>query len=318
MPILESIKFQSVEKKNGVDLIKNESIPSIKNWIHNINCFRELWNDLKTNHCIKNVLTRNFNQDPLENFFSCIRSNGVRNVNPDCNQFINAFKTLIINNFNSPHSPAANCEKDEDNCMQSLKKMICANKDDCQADFACEIDSLLELLSEIRNEPSDLHKESKKYVSGYIVKKCKSKIFKKCSVCNVDFIRSVIDIDSFNYDIDYTKKSLFHPSEKLINLMNDVYFVIVACLRQFPQSKYLKRRISLYLDCACDFSVISCIDHKDDLTDYIKKMSMNVLIYSWCNGVNRILNGKYLKYDRRDDVKKQAFQYYIKRSKNKQ
>lgn len=105
IPILESIKFKSVVKKNGSESIKYESIPSVKNWVQNIKTFKEKWHYLISKHDVKNLITRNFNQDPLENFFSGIRSNGIRNVNPTCNQFCNAFKTLIINNFNSSHSP---------------------------------------------------------------------------------------------------------------------------------------------------------------------------------------------------------------------
>ena len=59
-------------------------------------------------HC-----TRNFNQDPVENFFACIRMQGVRNVNPTCTSFKNSLKTLIVNNFSSKNSPMANCEHDD-------------------------------------------------------------------------------------------------------------------------------------------------------------------------------------------------------------
>lgn len=118
LPILESIKFESVVRKNDSVLIKHESIPSIKNWIHNIKTFKEMWLHVNVDYKIKNLLTRNFNQDPLENFFSGIRSNGVRNINPNCNQFMNAYKTLLINNFNSVHSVTANCEDDFNKSFQ--------------------------------------------------------------------------------------------------------------------------------------------------------------------------------------------------------
>lgn len=70
----------------------------------------------------KYVLTRSFNQDPLENFFSYIRSHGVRNVSPGAKQFSSSFKTLIVNNFMAYHSPFSNCEKDEcDFLLQNMK-----------------------------------------------------------------------------------------------------------------------------------------------------------------------------------------------------
>ncbi|KAJ8726195.1 hypothetical protein PYW07_000893 [Mythimna separata] len=122
-----------------------------------------MWEYLSINHQINNIVARNFNQDPLENFFGAIRSNGVRNINPNCNQFINSFKTLIVNNYNSPHSAGANCEEDFNTVMQSLSHLIINNYDDSHTvDFACNIDSLLNVMSEIKNNDSLLHVESKK------------------------------------------------------------------------------------------------------------------------------------------------------------
>lgn len=101
-----------------------------------------------------------------------------------------------------------------------------------------------------------MHAESKKYVTGYVIKKCKSKIFKSCMVCTNNFCRSNVDVDSFNYEIDYTKKSLFHPTDKLNNLMNEMYSTNTACMRKFPI--YLKSKISFNIDFTCDFTSITC------------------------------------------------------------
>nr|CAI5819814.1 unnamed protein product [Callosobruchus analis] len=53
-----------------------------------------------------------FNQHLPENFFSYIRSHGVRNTNPDVSHFVSSFKSLVINNCMSTHSPGSNCQKD--------------------------------------------------------------------------------------------------------------------------------------------------------------------------------------------------------------
>ncbi|KAJ8708172.1 hypothetical protein PYW08_010538 [Mythimna loreyi] len=275
-----------------------------------------MWEYLSITHKITNIVARNFNQDPLENFFGAIRSNGVRNNNPNCNQFINAFKTLIVNNYNSPHSAVANCEEDFNTIMQSLSHLISNNRDDSHTvDFACNIDSLLNIMSEIKNNDTLLHAESKKYVTGYVIKKSKSKIFKNCSNCLVNLCRSGIDFDSFNYEIDYTKKSLFHPSDGFINLMNNIYYVIVACLRDNPTSKCIKNQIKFFIDSACDFSIITCQKHKVDLVNFICNLSIKMIVHSWCLGVNRLLNGKITVFDRNDHIKKQAYEYCIKRKR---
>ncbi|KAF9823382.1 hypothetical protein SFRURICE_006595 [Spodoptera frugiperda] len=110
----------TVNDNNKIRLIETKAIPSIKNLIRTIEGIQQIWILLSQTYSFDAMLTRNFNQDPLENFFGNIRSYGARNTAPDTVAFEGAFKSLLINNFNSPHSLHANCEKDEDNCLQNL------------------------------------------------------------------------------------------------------------------------------------------------------------------------------------------------------
>lgn len=97
--------------------------------------------------------------------------------------------------------------------------------------------------------------------------------------------------------------------------MNNMYYVIVACLQDNPTSKCLKDQIKYFIDFACDFSIITCERHRVDLVDFICNLCIKVIVYSWCLGVNRLLNGKISNFDRNDHVKKQASGYYNKRRK---
>nr|CAI5840766.1 unnamed protein product [Callosobruchus analis] len=67
------------------------------------------------------VSPRNFNQDPLENFFCSIRRHGMRNINPDCHSFKNSYKSLLIANYMSSKSPSSNCEDDGTHGLSSLE-----------------------------------------------------------------------------------------------------------------------------------------------------------------------------------------------------
>lgn len=296
-----------------------EKVPSVQNWIHNIKTFKEMWTYLNKKLKIRNILTRNFNQDPLENFFCCIRSNGIRNVNPTCMQFINSYKTLLINKMNSPHSISANCEKDD--FYQTLNSMKLLLLEKCNEsnplDFACEVDSLITSMNEIISSDSILHEETKKYVAGYIIKKCKSKIFKNCPDCKNDLLESEIDPDSFNYSIDYTKKSLLNACGDFVKLLNEIYFMIITCLRNTPEIKYIKDKMIFFINTRCDFSLITCNVHKSVLIDYIINLSINLIVHSWCTGVNRILIGKIINFDQNDSIKLQAFNYYKSHRKRK-
>ncbi|KAJ8915290.1 hypothetical protein NQ315_014798, partial [Exocentrus adspersus] len=79
---IQTMKFYSVQKQSLV------TVPSLKNLIHTLKGFIYLKHVLLNKYNFKFILTRFFNQDPLENFFSYIRSHGVRNVSPGPTHFI--------------------------------------------------------------------------------------------------------------------------------------------------------------------------------------------------------------------------------------
>ncbi|CAH2105412.1 unnamed protein product [Euphydryas editha] len=309
VPIFQSMEFVKDINKNGTEEIKLEKVPSLKNWVHNMETFKEMWEYLNKKHNVTSLLTRNFNQDPLENFFCNIRSNGVRNVNPTYIQFINAFKTLLVNNLNSPHSLGANCEQDDNSAILSLKNLLTRKQEPPIISQSYDIDQLLILMDEIKNNYSNIHEESKKYVAGYIIKKCKTNIFKNCRKCKNDFINNEVGVNSFIYEIDYTKKSLFHPSKNIVNLLDEMYYMIVACLREAPESDCPIEKMRFFIDCNCNYNVISCEKHKSSLIYYISYLAINIIIHSWCKNVNRILDGKITSFDENNPIKVQAFDY---------
>ncbi|KAF2889241.1 hypothetical protein ILUMI_16932 [Ignelater luminosus] len=100
--ILRSMYFKSPNSN------QKSAPPSLKNWIFSLRGLKCIWKRLQEDG-FKYLLPRRLNQDPLENFFRCIRSHGVRNTNPTCNFFVSSFKSLLINNFLLPHSAGSNC-----------------------------------------------------------------------------------------------------------------------------------------------------------------------------------------------------------------
>ncbi|CAH0550874.1 unnamed protein product [Brassicogethes aeneus] len=125
--------IEAIKTLQSVKFIKSNSTkyvpPSVKNYIHTLKGFRYLWPKLKDDG-FKFLSIRNFNQDPLENYFGSIRSHGVRNINPTCQSFINSFKALLINNFLSTHSPGSNCENDEAVALDSLRDFFSKSRDE--------------------------------------------------------------------------------------------------------------------------------------------------------------------------------------------
>lgn len=113
--LLKTCKFN----KNGKKFIP----PSLKNLIQTITNFKELWFKLR-NLGFQYMMARTFNQDPLENFFGKIRQRGQRNVNPTPSDFINYYKSLIVNHLTSSHSVGANCEEDNSEMFLTLQRFV--------------------------------------------------------------------------------------------------------------------------------------------------------------------------------------------------
>lgn len=80
---------------------------SKKGWVLSLNALIGLWDEMKSQ--VHFMLTSRFNQDPLENTFSSIRRKGGFSDNPNCTQFRNSIRAVIVRNF-MRKSKSANCE----------------------------------------------------------------------------------------------------------------------------------------------------------------------------------------------------------------
>ena len=63
----------------------------------------------------------------VENGFALVKRTQQTNVNwvRDCHSFVSAYKTLVLNNLISPHSPGANCEEDfTEGSLTSFKNLF--------------------------------------------------------------------------------------------------------------------------------------------------------------------------------------------------
>jgi len=212
--VFESMKF--INKTNGKATIP----PSVKNWIFSLKSFIYLWLQLKKSN-LKCFRPRHVNQDPLECFFGSVRSHGIRNINPNCYQFICSFKTLLINNFLSLKS-AGNCEFDDSEIalcnlkqfIESGSSSVLLNEDDINVDILSipMIDVPLTL------DVSYLTDMTIEYVSGYLARS----VLKKtnfCRLCKNELVNDVKNNDLIKVR-DYTKKSLLYPSDKFKQIIN--------------------------------------------------------------------------------------------------
>ena len=104
---LRSIRFIHSETQKPV----TTDIPCLQNLINTLQGFELLWAKLE-GMGFDNFATRTINQDPIENFFGNVRSHDFRSNKPTCYQFEAIYKSLLITNLTSKHSPGYNCEDD--------------------------------------------------------------------------------------------------------------------------------------------------------------------------------------------------------------
>lgn len=86
-----------------------------------------MWKELKKCN-FSELDLRYINQDILENFFSETRDVGHRNNNPTPCNFAGAFKSRLIYNITSKHSPSANCEETHSGVSMSLMNLFHASE----------------------------------------------------------------------------------------------------------------------------------------------------------------------------------------------
>ena len=162
-------------------------IPCLENLIDILEGFKLLWKKLKLLG-FKSFNTRNLNQDPLEIFFGNVRSDDFRSNKPTCFQFESIFKSLLITNLTSNHSPGFNCEEDEGHfLLRDCKSLLTGsgylpheeNHDDSK-----EVDRK-EISKEngTGNEYEILEKSHVYSNSGYIIKSLQKKLPQIINCC---------------------------------------------------------------------------------------------------------------------------------------
>ena len=217
IPILQYMYFSSPNSN------AKETPPSLKNWIFSIRRLQYIWNKLRKEGRFKFLVNRNFNQDPLENFFWCIRSYAGRNVNPDCSSFTTSFKSLLVNNFVSQHSVGLNCEEDDSvGALDTLKAFVEGSEiTPYVRDIRKPIYSLLPVATQIPEEYSFA------YVAGYVSKR----ITRLCSCPQCKQLMTTSDEISVHALIvarQYSAKALLLPSTRFMAAFKQVFYYVMS------------------------------------------------------------------------------------------
>jgi len=270
---------------------------------------------------IKSLLPRNINQDSQECFFGAIRNVG--SANPNCNAFTSAYKTLILNNLVSSHSPGSNCEEDfTEGSLASFKNLfLSAQKNTPTSDKIIAAD-LPVTINQLPDSASYLQGQTHSYMAGFIIRKLNREFFKNCKHCLSQICSNRPSkhhqlIAAREYRL--SQNSLKYPSltfqiaiEQILNFIGENMSKI--CHHENIYVSLTNTISSLY-----NFNnILHCQDHAHLFQTKMIGIVVKMMINHYCTEINRILHGKRKILDsEKDPLKKFAHAWYMSHSKQR-
>lgn len=295
VPLLDNMKFLTTGS------CKRESPPSLKNWPFTLKNIKNIWTTVKENG-FEYLLGRHLNQDPIENLFGQIRSHGARNSNPTSSSFIRAFKVMCVNSTLNLYNPTFNCEQDD--CTVLCEGLKCFFKpspltiqtpdslphplpptsfvDDASVTEYSEVSRYMSVVTN-------------NYVSGFLLKKIKKKVF-ICSDCKTSLFCGWSDnpnnalISAREYGGAWAQR-LCYPTENFAQCFNNINDICTHVLKTDPHNCKLSEKISDHIKNSTSFDYITCSVHKLEIVNYIIKLSIRTLVHAYCKNINRIIMG---------------------------
>lgn len=289
----ESLK--AINRQTGED--RTSYLKCLNGWIITLKAISLLWRKLYSEGIASFLITRQLNQDPLENFFGSIRQQGGNNDNPTPIQFQRAYKKLFHSNLLQVNT--GNCEDDIDESLVKLANI----KDTSPPDLTMTTNSLQLVTPDYRNEQFQnrmLAENAITYVSGYLLRKTFLK--HTCNLCK----STLVDDDSYDdrrtllsfkaYDSDSSYGGLIAPSNVMLQYTIQLEDTFIKHLRNLQKVTCVGRDLlqlleSIHLDQPCDsFN-----------TKYLLMLFIRLRVYYCLKFANRELrtpgrkNKKYFK-----------------------
>ena len=196
----------------------------------------QVWNSLQSS--LQFLCTRRLNQDPLENFFDCVRQQGGNCDTPTTIQFTQAFRKLFYDNYPSPSN--TNCDADFDGMLVQCKDTtgkIEPNAVNEITEVTTELFQVDELdYQQPSVEQNLMSSNAITYVTRYLSKKCMQK--HNCQVCS-KALTNQSELDSSNtlfcfskaYDNQKALCALTAPTNNLVQYVTNIEEQFV---KEFP------------------------------------------------------------------------------------
>ena len=244
LEFIKSIKV--INSVTGED--RTNYLKCLKGWCITLKAISDLWLKLNNNLNVKFLVTRQLNQDPLENFFGSIRQQGGNSDNPTAIQFKRAYRKLFHTNLLSVST--ANCEDDANVPLTRLT--------DIQniPDFpSLDVGPLRMVSSDYSTEHIDkmIFKENAMtYVAGYLLRKA----FKKHKCCDCSILadesgdpEKKVFLMFKAYDSDSSLYSgLIVPSSEMLTFSYIIEDKFISYMNNLKQASEIGKNLFTILD----------------------------------------------------------------------
>jgi len=127
-----------------------------------------LFDDLKSKHNIKYILTYRLNQDILENFFGALRAKGGLHDHPDPLEFKYRLRAYILGRNEGSLSDAGNIERDETSDLESDEDLL---SKECFSELTDPVPAGSEVPDTLMQELDELAYDGLENLAGFICHK---------------------------------------------------------------------------------------------------------------------------------------------------
>lgn len=297
-PHLELFKEMKDFIKNMKYVGSRSNPPSQEGWIHTLNAIERLWRNLQKKH-INSLSTRRLNQDPLENFFGCVRYNSGSNYNPTFVQFVAGVKTAIISNLRHT-GRNKNCEDDDGFINNNLTNFLIAdlnseksivNVPDAEEIVTFEDEEVESILADVIEEVEKITSESQActYVCGFIFKKLRHS---SCQYCRNAFLTDspeAIHIFTSFKEYDEGQQSLNYVNQNMVICIQTMANIMTQYLETSSFHTKIRLKIMSALD-RVDFSFLNkCKDHFEKNKIHLKNSVFCIYMKRFITMKNRMM-----------------------------
>ena len=241
-----SLKF--FNRATGED--RTDNLKCLTGWKVSLKAILSLWEKLYHEGIASFLVTRQLNQDPLENFFGSIRQQGGNNDNPTPVQFKRAYRKLFHSNL--LHVASGNCEEDKDEPLTNLSVL----NEIARNDIHLQSNALQLISPDYRTDNIQSHIISENaiaYVAGYLLRKTSNK--HKCDTCGKAVVNDTTNnirhtfLHFKSYEANSsTHRGLIVPSESMLQYVVELEDQFVGYFSSLKKTKGVGNELLDILD----------------------------------------------------------------------